>query len=73
MNRRNAAALQGMLSELHPAGEVSVTAEPDGATLVISGEWNGCGADGSHSGTDAKFRMSDGGTLMRFLLNGHLD
>jgi hypothetical protein len=72
MNRRNAAALQGALSEMHPDAEVDVTPERDGATVIISGSENGCGASGPHRGSNARFRMSDDGTLMRFLKNGRL-
>jgi hypothetical protein len=43
VNRGNADALQGLLSEDHPYAEVTVTAEPDGATVVISGSVTGCG------------------------------
>lgn len=70
MNRRKAAELEGILSEMHPDANVDVTPESDGAVVVISGSENGCGASGPHSGTDAKFRMSSGGTLMQFLVNG---
>jgi hypothetical protein len=37
MNRRNAAALQGALSEMHPDAEVDVTPERDGTSARYRG------------------------------------
>jgi hypothetical protein len=72
VNRRRAAKLRGVLSVSHPGAEVDVTPEPDGAQVIISGSGNGCGATQPHMGTGAKFLMRDDGSLMRFLLNGHV-
>ncbi len=72
MNRRRAAELQGAVRAANFGADVGVTPEPDGAVVVISGSRNGCGAQGPHTGTCAKFCMSDDGPPVWLLMNGHL-
>jgi hypothetical protein len=72
MNSLRAADLWVVLSKTNFGAVVDNTPEPAGAVVVISGSRNGCGPQGPHTGTSAKFRMSGDGPLVRCLMNGHL-
>jgi hypothetical protein len=72
MNRQEAKGLHGVVSARNPDAEVAVIPQQDGVKVVISGSDLGSGASGPHAGTDVKLCMSDNGSLITFLLNGHL-
>jgi hypothetical protein len=71
VNEEQAAALSGLLESRNPDAGTTVTPQPDGVEITISGPLRSPGVSGPGS-TATEFRISHDGPVMRYLLDGHL-
>jgi len=71
MNRRQAAALKSVIEAGHPDAATTVTAQPDGAAITISGTLKTPGLSGPGGSSDVVLRIGANSPFLRFLLARH--
>lgn len=68
MNEKQAAALKNVMEAAHPDAGITVTAQPDGAEVTISGPLRSPGLSGPVGAMDVELRVRQGGPIMTYLL-----
>lgn len=71
MNRRQAAALKSVIEAGHPDAATTVTAQPDGAAITISGTVKTPGLSGPGGTADVVLRLGENSPFLLFLLARH--
>jgi hypothetical protein len=71
MNKRQAAALKSVIEASHPDAATTVTAQPDGAAVTISGTMGTPGLSGPGGPGDVVLRLGDDSPFLLFLLARH--
>jgi hypothetical protein len=72
VNEEHAAVLKGLLETRNPDAGTTVTPQPEGVEITISGPLRSPGVSGPGTAMDVELRISLDGPVMRFLLDGHL-
>ena len=68
MNKRQAAALKSVIEAGHPDAATTVTAQPDGPAITISGPVKSPGLSGPGCAMDVELRVRQDGPIMTYLL-----
>jgi hypothetical protein len=69
MNEEQAEALKRVVEAGHPDAATTVTAEPDGAEITISGTKKGPGLSGPGDHGDVVLRLGENSPFLLFLLS----
>jgi hypothetical protein len=72
MNKRQAEALRTVLEASHPDAATTVTAQPDGAAVTISGTLKTPGLSGPGGSADVVLRLGENSPLLLHFLAARL-
>lgn len=72
MNQKQAAALKNVMEAAHPDAGITVTAQPDGAEVTISGPLKAPGLSGPGNATDVEMHLRDDSPFLARYLQDHL-
>ena len=72
MNKRQAAALKSVIEAGHPDAATTVTAQPDGAAVTISGTMGTPGLSGPGGSADVVLRLGENSPFLLHFLAARL-